>query len=65
MCQESGERLPHSTIDRSADGVSIIGIDFFYPGKPEDGVVTALAGRDSMSKHVFGHVIPAKGKDVA
>ena len=57
-----GRDRQHRTIDRSEDGVPIIGVDFFFIGEPGmKGTIPGVVARDSISKSLFGHIIPGKG----
>ena len=59
-----GKDRPHRHIDRTADGVPVLGFDFFLIGEEsEDGTVPAVAMRDSLSKQLHGHLLPGKGLD--
>ena len=60
-----GKDRPRRTIDRRADGVPIIGLDFFFIGDDmSEGTVPAVAMRDNKSKFLCGHMIPGKGMDM-
>ena len=60
-----GQDRPHRTIDRRADGVPVVGLDFFFIGDDmSDGTVPAVAMRDNRSKFLCGHMIPGKGMDM-
>ena len=59
-----GKDHAHQSVDRSRDGIGIVGIDYFFIGDENKGTTPAVAARESMSKALMAHVIPGKGCDI-